>query len=214
LPHILRTFCLVSSPFEALFPSFLYLQLSIRVFLLLLSILMFLLLPLRLHLLISVLVFRHLHCGFSLALYPPYRREPSGRSTLCCASPLTVVVPFFSLFTSQVSFIGKVQEQVLSQALGIQECKGLLEQRGLIVALFSAKAAAFYLEVGLGLGMTEHREAKGASRRLLQGVVCFCRYGFRVSLEYMPSTRGSSHGRDARCSLPRGTAPSRASPWD
>lgn len=87
-------------------------------------------------------------------------RKGSGKSGRQCSprgfNTLRVLPAF-----RQVGGIGRVAEQVLNQALGIELCGQLLERRGLLVALFSAKAVSFYLEVALGLGDTEHGERIG-----------------------------------------------------
>ncbi|BDA41352.1 probable DNA polymerase IV at N-terminal half [Coccomyxa sp. Obi] len=55
----------------------------------------------------------------------------------------------------KVPGIGKVSEQVLS-ALGVEVCADLVTKRGLLAALFSPISADFFMEVGLGVGRTQH----------------------------------------------------------
>uniref|UniRef100_A0A061R8V8 DNA polymerase kappa n=1 Tax=Tetraselmis sp. GSL018 TaxID=582737 RepID=A0A061R8V8_9CHLO len=72
----------------------------------------------------------------------------------------------------KIGGIGKVAEQMLSEALSVTECGHLLDRRAVIVALCSERAAGFYLEVGLGLGAAEHSERPGDGEVGRKGISC------------------------------------------
>mmetsp|Transcript_25497 Transcript_25497/g.71308 ORF Transcript_25497/g.71308 Transcript_25497/m.71308 type:complete len:539 (+) Transcript_25497:180-1796(+) len=72
----------------------------------------------------------------------------------------------------KVGGIGKVSEQALSRVLGISTCGQLLERRAVLMALFSAKSFGFYMEVGLGMGATEHSERPGEGDVGRKGISC------------------------------------------
>eukprot|EP00873_Tetraselmis_striata_P034403 jgi/Tetstr1/454667/TSEL_041557.t1 len=86
--------------------------------------------------------------------------KPNGQFEV--APTRSAVMAFMqSLPIRKVGGVGKVAEQALSQILGVNTCGQLLTHRGAIVALFSPKAAHFYLEIALGLGATEHAPRPG-----------------------------------------------------
>ncbi|XP_031490870.1 DNA polymerase kappa isoform X2 [Nymphaea colorata] len=79
--------------------------------------------------------------------------KPNGQFVL--PSDREAVMTFISsLPIRKISGIGKVTEQVLRHALGIQTCEEMLRKRAFIFALFSSRSADFFLSVGLGIGAT------------------------------------------------------------
>ncbi|KAF6260719.1 hypothetical protein COO60DRAFT_856036 [Scenedesmus sp. NREL 46B-D3] len=85
--------------------------------------------------------------------------KPNGQA-LVVSSREAVMAFVHDLPIRKVPGIGKVSEQTLN-ALGITTCGQLLQQRGLIAALFSSISARFFLGAGLGLGHTQHGGDRG-----------------------------------------------------
>ena len=72
----------------------------------------------------------------------------------------------------KVGGIGRVSEKILGVALGVRTCGDLWERRAAIRAVWTPSAAAFYLQVALGLGSCGAVEGEGSGARARKGMSC------------------------------------------
>ncbi|KAK9819455.1 hypothetical protein WJX74_007636 [Apatococcus lobatus] len=76
----------------------------------------------------------------------------------------------------KVPGVGKVAEQTLA-AFGVTSCKGLLDQKGLLAALYSPVSMDFFLASGLALGQTRHSEPIADGEVGRKGISCERTFG-------------------------------------
>ena len=97
--------------------------------------------------------------------------KPNGQFVLPCER--AAVMEFVrTLPVRKVGGIGRVSEQLLAAAVGVRSCGELWEQRAAIQAVWTPAAAAFYLEVALGLGSSETVGEGERGGRVRKGMSC------------------------------------------
>ena len=97
--------------------------------------------------------------------------KPDGQFVLPCER--AAVLEFVrTLPVRKVGGIGRVSEQLLAAAVGVRTCGDLWEQRAAIQAVWTPAAAAFYLEVALGLGSSEAVGEGERAGRVRKGMSC------------------------------------------